>query len=61
MLSRPTFAIWLISTILAAVVILMTYTTITIPIISPIVAGNGFEALLLAYIMLWLGTVFTGL
>jgi hypothetical protein len=61
MLSRPTFAIWLISTILALVVILMTYAGIVIPVLSPIVAGNTFEVLLLAYILLWLGTVLTGL
>jgi hypothetical protein len=61
MLSRPTFAIWLISTILALVVILMTYAGIVIPVLSPIVSGNTFEVLLLAYILLWLGTVLTGL
>ncbi len=60
MLSRPTFAIWLVSTILAAIVILMTYANITIPVISPIVAGHGFETLLIAYILLWLGTIFNG-
>jgi hypothetical protein len=61
MLSRPTFAIWLISTILAAVVILMTYGGITVPVLSDVVAGKTFEVLLLSYILLWLGTVFTGL
>ena len=59
-MSRPTFAIWLISTILAAVVILMTYFGVTIPIISPIVAGHGFETLLIAYALLWIGVVFRG-
>jgi len=61
MLSRPTFVIWFISTLLAAVVVLMTYAGITIPVISPIVAGNGFEVLLVAYVLLWLGTVVSGL
>ncbi|NJM34074.1 MAG: hypothetical protein HC850_04420 [Rhodomicrobium sp.] len=61
MLSRPTFVIWLISTLLAAVVILMTYAGVAIPVISPIVAGHGFETLLIAYILLWLGTVVSGL
>lgn len=61
MLSRPTFVIWLISTILATVVILMIYAGITIPVLSPIVSGNTFEVLLLAYVLLWLGTVFNGL
>jgi hypothetical protein len=61
MLSRPTFAIWLISTVIAVIVILMTYAGVSIPVISPILAGHGFEALLIAYVLLWLGTVFTGL
>jgi hypothetical protein len=59
-MSAPTFAIWLVSTILAVIVILMTYTTVNVPIASDIVAGRGFETLLLAYILLWFGTVFRG-
>jgi hypothetical protein len=61
MLSRPTFVIWFISTLLAVVVVLMTYAGVTIPVISPIVAGNTFEVLLVAYVLLWLGTVVSGL
>ena len=61
MLSRPTFVIWLLSTVLAAVVVLMVYAGITVPVLSPIVAGHTFEVLLVAYVILWLGTVFTGL
>jgi hypothetical protein len=61
MLSRPTFVIWLISTILAVVVVLMTYGGIVVPVISPIVAGHTFEVLLIAYVLLWLGTVVSGL
>jgi len=34
---------------------------ITVPVLSPIVAGHTFEVLLVAYVILWLGTVFTGL
>lgn len=60
-MSRPTFAIWLISTILAVVVILLVYAGVTIPVLSPIVAGNTFEVLLLAYILLWIGTTFRGI
>ncbi len=59
--SRPSFAIWLISTLLAAVVILMNYAGISVPVISPIIAGHSFEALLIAYLLLWIGTVFTTL
>lgn len=58
---RPTFALWFVSTLLAAVVVLMTCAGITVPVLSPIVAGHTFEVLLLAYILLWLGTVFSGL
>jgi hypothetical protein len=61
MLSRPTFVVWFISTILAGVVVLMTYAGVTVPVLSPIVAGHTFEVLLIAYVILWLGTVFTGL
>jgi hypothetical protein len=61
MLSRPTFIIWLISTVLAVVVILMVYAGIAVPVISPIVAGHTFEVLLIAYVLLWLGTVVSGL
>jgi hypothetical protein len=61
MLSAPTVVIWLISTILAAVVVLMVYGGIVIPVLSPIVTGNTFEALLIAYVLLWLGTIVSGL
>jgi hypothetical protein len=58
--SAPTFAIWLISTILAIVVILMMYAGITVPVLSDIIAGRYFETILLAYVLLWFGTVFRG-
>jgi hypothetical protein len=61
MLSRPTFVIWLISTILAVVVVVMVYGGIAVPVLSPIVSGNTFEVLLIAYVLLWLGTVISGL
>lgn len=59
--SRPSFAIWLLSTLLVGVIILMNYAGVSVPVISPIIAGHSFEALLLAYVLLWVGTVFTGL
>ena len=59
--SRPTFIIWLISTIIAAVVILMNYAGVNVPVLSELIVGRSFEALLIAYILLWLGTVVTGL
>ena len=61
MLSRPTYAIWLISTLLAVVVILTHYTTVTVPVLSPLVSGHAFDTLLIAYVLLWLGTVVSGL
>ena len=61
MLSRPTFIIWLLSTLLAVVVVVMVYGGIVVPVISPIVTGHTFEVLLLAYVLLWLGTVVSGL
>jgi hypothetical protein len=61
MLSRPTFALWFVSTVLAAVVVLMVYAGIPVPVLSSIVAGHTFEVLLVAYVILWLGTVFSGL
>jgi E3 ubiquitin-protein ligase DOA10 len=61
MLSRPTFALWFVSTVLAAVVVLMVYAGVTIPVLSDIAAGRTFEVLLVAYVILWLGTVFSGL
>jgi len=60
-LSRPTFAIWLISTILVALVIALTYFAISIPVLSPIISGNLFEVLLISFVLLWAGTVFKGL
>jgi hypothetical protein len=61
MLSAPTFLIWLISTLLAAVVVIMVYGGIFVPVISPIVTGHTFETLLIAYVLLWLGTIVSGL
>jgi hypothetical protein len=61
MLSRPTYAIWLISTILAVLVLLMRFGGVDIPVVSENFAGRTFEVLLLAYVLLWLGTVVSGL
>ncbi|MFV0366925.1 MAG: hypothetical protein ACK5KM_00550 [Hyphomicrobiaceae bacterium] len=60
-LSRPTFVIWLLSTILVALVIALKYFAISIPVLSPIINGNLFEVLLVSFILLWAGTVFKGL
>ena len=57
-MSRPSFAIWLISTIIAGVVILMEYLGVFVPVLTPIIGGRTFEALLIAYLLLWAGTAF---
>jgi hypothetical protein len=61
MLSAPTFVSWIISTVIAAAIILLNYLGISVPVISEIIAGRSFEFLLAAYILLWLGTVFRGI
>ena len=61
MTSRPTFIVWLISTIIAITIVLMSYAGITIPVVSAIIAGRHFEFLLGAYILLWLGTIVRGM
>ncbi len=60
-LSRPTFAVWLLSTILAALVIALKYFGVSVPVLTDIVAGNHFEVLLVAFVLLWAGTVFKGI
>ncbi len=60
-LSRPTFVIWTIATLLAATVIAMRYASVEVPVISPIVSGNLFEVLLVSFALLWAGTVFKGI
>lgn len=58
MLSRPSYIVWGISTVIVVVILLMRYAGIQIPVASDIVSGKSFEFLLLAFILLWLGTVF---
>jgi hypothetical protein len=60
-LSRPTFAIWLLSTLMVGLVIALKYFAISIPVVSPVIAGHHFEVLLVSYVLLWAGTVFNGL
>lgn len=61
MLSRPTFVVWLLSTILVVAVIALKYAGIQIPLLSDLAGKAMFEVLLLAYILLWAGTVFKGI
>lgn len=57
MLSRPSFVIWILSTVVAVLVLLMKYAGVNIPVASSIISGKMFEFLLIAYILLWLGTI----
>ena len=61
MLSAPTFISWIISTIIAGAIILLTYLGISVPVVSELIAGRHFEFLIAAYVLLWLGTVFRGI
>ena len=60
-LSPPSFIVFLLSLILAALVILATYFGITVPVLSDLAAGKGFEVLLVAYLLLFFGVVIRGL
>jgi len=60
-ISRPTYAIWLLSTILVALVIALKYFAVSVPVVSPIVSGHLFEVLLISFALLWAGTVFKGI
>ncbi len=59
-LNSPSFGIWLISVIIVAVIVLTTYLRVTIPVLSPLFAdpGKQFYAVLLAWILLFIGTTF---
>ncbi len=63
MLSRPTFVIWVLSTILVVLVIAAKYFGVSnlIPVAGPMVAKHLFEVLLIGYALLWAGTVFKGI
>jgi len=56
-LRTPSYATFLISFILAALVILSKYFGISVPILTDIVRGNYLEIMLVAYILLFLGVV----
>jgi hypothetical protein len=61
MLSAPTFVVWLISTVLAIAVACVYYLGISIPVIGPFVKIHLFSAMVISYVLLWLGTVLKGL
>ena len=55
------FFIWVLSTILAGLVVALKYFSIEVPVVTPIVSGHLFEALLVSFALLWAGTVFKGI
>jgi len=57
-LTPPSFAIFLISVILVALVIAAKYFSVTVPVLSTIVNKSMFEVLLVAYGLLFAGVVF---
>lgn len=59
-LSPPRFVVWLFSTVLVALVLTTRYAGIDVPTVGPFVQGKMFETLLIAYFILWLGTLFRG-
>ena len=56
-LSAPTLAVFLISVIIAALVVAVRYFGIAVPYVG----HNAFEALLIAYVLLLIGNLFPGL
>ncbi len=57
-LSSPSFAIYLISTVLVVLIVLARYFGIDIPILTPIVIGRPFEVMLVAWALLFAGVTF---
>ena len=57
-LSAPSLAIFLISVIMAGLVIATKYFGVDVPVLTQIVRSNNFEVLLVAYALLLAGVVF---
>lgn len=56
-LSAPSYAIFLISLILAILVILIKYFHVDVPVVGTIVGRSMFEVLLVGYVLLLLGVM----
>jgi hypothetical protein len=56
--SAPSFGIFLVSVLIVVVVLLSNYTSIQIPVLSPIFKGKEYYAVLLAWILLFIGVAF---
>jgi hypothetical protein len=57
-LTPPSFAIFLISVIMVALVIATKYFGVDVPVLTQIVKKSFFEVLLVAYGLLFIGVVF---
>lgn len=57
-LSAPSFGVFLISVIIVLVVLLSKYTQIFIPVLTPLFSGKEYYAVLLAWIILFVGVAF---
>ena len=57
-LTPPSFLVFVISLVLAIIALLVHYTTLRIPIVTP---ANAFDVLAIAYAVLLAGVVFRGL
>jgi len=60
-LSPPSFVIFLISFLVALLIVLTKYFGINVPFFTDLVSGKKFEFLLFAYVLLFAGVVFRGL
>lgn len=56
--SAPSFVTFILSFILAALVVATKYFSVDIPVLTEIVQGNYFNVLLVAYVLLLLGVIF---
>jgi len=57
-LGRPSFIIYILSVILVALVVLSKYFSVMIPVLTPIVADNPLEIMLVAWALMFLGVTF---
>lgn len=57
-LSAPSFGLYFVSTLMILLIILSRYFNIDIPILTPIVAQNPFEATVVSWAILFAGVTF---
>ncbi|GJM02803.1 MAG: hypothetical protein DHS20C08_13040 [Rhodomicrobium sp.] len=60
-LTPPSFIIFLLSFIMAGLVVAAKYFGVDIPVLTDIVRGNYFEVLLVSYLLLFFGVIIRGL